>query len=293
MKINFHTIVWMPAKAGRGYKNDKKNRFWGWKRKDGMEGGRRVEYFFTELLNGFLSDFFLEKVGKKYHYCESQKAELRAVAVEMLPFIRREACWERRECCCQGRQLFGGPGENQAKTNDTGYEQVVMSLGSGVDKLQEDYTRKGMLLESYMIEVLAGELLLEGYGAYNRYIRENTNLHVARYHFPGSEERFPLEMLPQMLKDLTIQVNCNEAFCMRPKKSVLFISELTRDEKVSCEGICISCNNVQCPNRVGDSEDMDRLIAKTGDVTLNYGYSRIFGNQRMEGKEYRFSKEDP
>lgn len=210
-----------------------------------------MEAFFPDLLDIFLSAAFLEKVGKKYHYWDTQTTELYAVAEELLPLIRREACWERREAC--GRS--GAPMEKyrryQMDVADAVYEEVVMSLGSGLDDLQESYTNRGMLSESYMLEVLADELLLEGYGAYNRYIRENTGWHVARYHFFGSEEGFPLEMLPELLDRFAIPVTCNEVFCMQPKKSVAFVSELTQDAGISCRGICMGCNSAGCPNRIG------------------------------------------
>ncbi|HBA47819.1 MAG TPA: hypothetical protein DCZ91_08480 [Lachnospiraceae bacterium] len=52
------------------------------------------------------------------------------------------------------------------------YEDVIVSSGSSLDSLQESYHEKERLSESYMLEALASELLLIGYGAYNRYVRE-------------------------------------------------------------------------------------------------------------------------
>lgn len=213
--------------------------------------------FFTDLLEYFPSPAFLKKVRVKFHYEEERTGELRAVAEEMLPLLRREAFWERKP----------------AKET----ERVVMSLGPALDALQEQYSGQGLLSKSYMLEVLAGELLMEGYGAYNRYIAGTTDWHVARYHFPGSEEAYPLEMLPALLAGLTEQVTCNEAFCILPKKSVVFVSELTWDEKVRCEGICLGCNNVRCGNRIADDFRTKQVLARMTDVPLNYGYSRIFG----------------
>lgn len=98
------------------------------------------------------------------------------------------------------------------------HEQVVMSLGNGVDRLQEKYSERGLLSQSYMIEVMASELLLQGYVAYNYYIKENTDWHVARYHFLGSEENYPLEMMPDLLRELTPLITCNSAFVCCPKR---------------------------------------------------------------------------
>lgn len=225
--------------------------------------------FFPDALDAFLSSAFLEKVHKKFHFNAAQAFELQTVAEEMLPLMREKAFWERRE-------FFGG-NKHQSESCSVIYEQVVMSLGNGVDCLQERYSERELLSQSYMIEVLAGELLLQGYAAYNRYIRKNTDWHVARYHFLGSEEEFPLEMLPDLLKEFTPLISCNSAFCMLPKKSVAFIAELTQDEKVQCKGICVDCNSPNCSNRIADGDLVKRRLSVMADMPLSYGYGRIFG----------------
>ena len=220
--------------------------------------------FFTDLLDGFLNPSFLEKVRDKFHYEETQSRELQAVAEQMLPLMREEAFWESNISSLQ-------------KSSGTEYEDVVMSLGAGIDSLQDHYSSQGMLSRSYMLEVLASELLLQGYGAYNRYIEKNTDRHVARYHFLGSEDSFPLSMLPRLLDITDGRITCNEAFCMLPKKSVAFVAELTQDEKVRCEGVCVGCNRRQCPNRVAGNHPDQGIIARMADLPLTYGYGRIFG----------------
>ncbi len=221
--------------------------------------------FFPDVLDEFLNSDFLEHVREKFHYGETRKVEFQTVAEEMLPLMRKEAFF------LEGKQV---------EKDSVIYENVVMSLGNALDDLQESYGKKGLLSESYMLEVLASEVLMKGYEAYNRYVRENTDWHVAKYHFPGSEEAYPIEMLPQLLQKVTLRVTCNAAFCMQPKKSVAFVAELTQDEKVQCQGICIGCNNVQCLNRVEDGSPEHRRRSLMADMPLTYGYSRIFGVNR-------------
>ena len=228
-----------------------------------------MEAFFPDALDKFLSPAFLEEVCKKFHYDETQVSELQVVAEEMLPLMQEEAFWERR--------VFHGENEHQNEVSGVIHEQVVMSLGNGIDCLQERYSERELLSQSYMIEVLASELLLQGYVAYNRYIRKNTDWHVARYHFLGSEKDFPLEMLPKLLKELTPLITCNSAFCMLPKKSVAFIAELTQDDKVQCRGICVGCNNLNCSNRMEDGGLAGKRLSVMTDMPLTYGYGRIFG----------------
>ena len=259
---------------------------------------------FTELLDNFPRPAFQKKVRGKYHYDENQSEELKVTALEMLPFLRQEAFWQSAPMVQNGvslhRQITPGesgnigayrkdspeePGvvdlhkETASESKEARYERVVISLGPGIDTLQEQYGEKGFLSKSYMLEALAGELLLESYGAYNRYTAETTDYHVARYHFPGSEAAYPLERMPELLAGMTERVSCNATFCLLPKKSVVFVVELTRDETVQCEGICVGCGNVRCVNRVGitDAFGWRRRMAKMTDMPLNYGYSRIFG----------------
>lgn len=205
--------------------------------------------FFPELLDAFVTLDYLEYVRRKFHFEERQAEEIRAVAEEMMSVMRREAFWTSQEASFMKKQDWIG---------NTGaeYELVAMSLGSGVDFLQDDYNEKGLLLQSYMAEVLADELLMMGYDAYHRHIMAHTMQHVARYYFPGSEEALPLEILPVLLKNLTQKIICNSSFCMIPQKSVVFISELTKDENVGCRGICADCKNRSCENRIENHKSL-------------------------------------
>lgn len=243
--------------------------------------------FFSDLLDSFLEVDFLRKVHKKFHYAPEQMEMLSVVAKEMLPLMEKDAFWERRVSDAQigGKLSDAKPDEKferklpnslsvaaaqdfLATCSECKYEDVVISLGAGLDELQEDYNRKELLLESYMLETLAGELLLQGYGSYNRYVEGNGTWHVARYHFPGSEEEFPLEMLPKMLQGLTGRIACNTALCMQPKKSVAFVAELTQDAKKYCQGICIGCGSAHCPNRIEDDTCIGRLMRSKADMPL-------------------------
>jgi len=68
----------------------------------------------------------------------------------------------------------------------------------------------------------------------------------------------------------------------------VFWTELTK-EGVRCAGVCDSCENVQCENRIPDNPDNQEAAEKTEGVVesirwpdlfgrpLPYGYNRIFG----------------
>lgn len=225
-----------------------------------------MEIISPALLDEFISADFFEKILKKYHFDEEQTKLIQMTAKEMLPLIREEAF------CIS--QLYSMENIPPAINTETTYECVAISLGVGLDILQENYDKKGLLLQNYIVEVLASELLMQGYDAYNKHVAEHTAKHVARYHFPGSEAALPLELLPMLLKNLTPKITCNSAFCMQPKKSVVFISELTRNETVHCKAICVGCTNKSCPYRM---EENDLIRKRMTDLPLTYGYSRIFG----------------
>lgn len=231
-----------------------------------------MNIFFEELTDGFTSPSFLENVRRKYHYREEQLAELSEVASKLLLSIRRDARWEHR--------IFREPSaQDTAKDQAPAYSEVLMTLGEGPDLLQKEYLAQNLLSECYMAECLTAELLLEGYAAYNQYIAAHTEFRVARYHFPGSEENFPLERLPEILARSEMPVRCNEALCMIPKKSVAFVAELTRDKSVLCQGVCAGCARMTCPNRTETDSQIRQPFFHMTDIPLHYGYSRIFGKK--------------
>ncbi|HBA47820.1 MAG TPA: hypothetical protein DCZ91_08485 [Lachnospiraceae bacterium] len=84
-------------------------------------------------------------------------------------------------------------------------------------------------------------------------------------------------MVPELLKSFHCQITCNTAFCIIPKKSVVFVAELTQDEQIQCENICAGCHNVHCPNRAERDSLRGDMLARVADMPLSYGYSRILG----------------
>lgn len=228
------------------------------------DGTRRT--FFPEIWEAFSKEGFLKNVCRKYHYGETDMESLRCTAEAMLPRMGEQACWNHR--------LFGVSGVPVGS-------EAVITLGKGLDELQEEYSSKGLLSECYMVEALSSELLLLSYSAYNRELEKESGLHVARLHFLGSEETYPMTILPDLLKRLQMSVSCNEAFCMVPKKSVAFYTELTEDRAVRCPGICVGCNSRHCPNRIEERENitLKKMLADMTDVPLSYGYRRIFGGK--------------
>ncbi len=214
----------------------------------------KAEHSFCELIENMTTLSFLEHVAKRYHYLQEDLPELLIVAEKMQECVFREASFEIGEL-------------QVAQEGDRSRQAVVMTLGGGVDRLQDAYAEKEKLTESFMIEALGNELLLCAYGVWNRWIEAGTEYHVASYLFPGSGKDYPLEELPGLLTSVSDVVVCNESFLMIPKKSVAFYALLTKEPGVRCEGICQNCDRKDCRNRARE----ERL--------LPYGYARILGRE--------------
>ncbi len=226
------------------------------------------ELFFKDLCDDMIMDGFLKEVIYRYHYMESDEPELYAVASAMQDVIRNEAAFDctPRPDKRSGDDTWLWQGMQPAKDQ---LPFVVMTLGAGVDTLQDFYIAEGKLTESFMVEALAGELLMKAYSSFNKWLAENTKYYVANYIFLGSEKGYPLEDLPKYLEGSSLSILCNECYYMIPKKSVAFFIRLTKDAGVRCPGICESCKRKDCPNKT----KAERL--------LPYGYAKILGRDYL------------
>ncbi len=213
----------------------------------------------------------------RYHFPEDEREQLKQLCTRL-----KDACSDQISC------RFAACPEKEDRL------AASMTLGKGVDELQEKLQKQDMLLESYMVETLAGEALMEAYSRFHAEIHRRTGWFVKQMSFLGSSSE-PIEQLPALLKLLDCDsqytaayITCNESLCLIPKKSVVFWTELTK-EGVRCAGVCDSCENVQCENRIPDNPDNQEAAEKTEGVVesirwpdlferpLPYGYDRIFG----------------
>lgn len=244
---------------------------------------------------------FLDTVMKKFHFGEEERDAFLAAGREVEAAVRKEAgFWcvpyegnVRAASGSVGRLTdFERPADcrRAAQEGKTEIALVVLTLGKGVDALQERYTEEGRLSECYMAETIAGELLLKAYRQFNVWMEAQNGVHVARYHFFGAcenavcesglgAEELSLEAMSACVGALgLIEVRCNQACCLTPKKSVAFLAELTGDAGVRCEGICAGCGRKDCPNRCEKEQEEGRLCwPDFSERALPYGYARILG----------------
>lgn len=235
-----------------------------------------------------VTEGFLDAAMKKFHFDEKDRDSFWKVGQQVEAAAKKEAGFWYRE--------------------SRGLLQTVLTLGAGVDALQEQYTKDGLLTECYMAETIAAELMMAAYHSFNRWVEAHTGRHVARYYFYGNREAaeqaekknravpgqekagqsdpgsFSLRAMQEVVRAFGIpQVQCNQACCLTPKKSVVFAAELTADAGVRCEGICAGCGRRDCPNRYGTEEEGWKLRwPDFADRALPYGYARILGSARKE-----------
>ena len=120
-------------------------------------------------------DAFIEQVMRKYHFSTEEKEALQQVYEKVRTYMAPYAIY-RINTRMRGVPLLDA--EQSAL--------VAMTLGEGVDRLQEYYEREHALSESYMVECVANELLLQMYADFNqsypkfhrRYVKRLSLIHI-------------------------------------------------------------------------------------------------------------------
>ena len=140
---------------------------------------------------------------------------------------------------------------------------VLVTLGAGVDELQDACTKEGRLGESYMVECIAMELLGNAYEQSAERIHDHYGLWIGGFDFLGST--VPIEEMETLFCILEPQeVSYNQAYMLTPKKTVAFYTDLTEVRQESYCNQCAACRNTKCAHRR---------------APLTYGYQQIFGKR--------------
>ena len=179
-------------------------------------------------------------------------------------------CMTRRQC----EQILN-------LCREENYAIGIFTLGSRVDELENRYSSTERLREAYAVETICWELLRKGYDMFQRWAEAHLKQRLESYHFFGSEEGLPFEKMAQLLAEMgQNRITCNQAYCMEPKKSVMFLAEFSGGslkveskrnfreksgkssgagvkwnaaETEKCgdksTGICASCSNKECAYR--------------------------------------------
>ena len=189
---------------------------------------------FEQLLSRCQQADFIEEAARKNGYGREALPELSRIAGEVVRESGRKGSFTSK--------LLQEEAEGKRPVTVS-----VLTLGEGVDRLQDRYRERENMTAAYMAEVISNEILMKSYEAYDRMLAETTDYRVKEFHFPGSEEAYPLSDIGKILDMLDAPVQCLTSFCMVPRKSVVFYAELTREKGNACRSVCQTCEKRSCP----------------------------------------------
>lgn len=133
---------------------------------------------------------------------------------------------------------------------EAGTAAVLITLGEGIDRMQDRFMEEGRLSEAYMIECLAMELLNKAYICTEELLQEACGMWCSAYKFPGCE--LPLVMAAEIVDAFEQkEVTYNGAYVLIPKKSVAFIMEIQKEKPKAVREnmLCAGCGNKKCIHR--------------------------------------------
>ncbi len=206
------------------------------------------------LLEVELKEKNIDHVLKRCHFQPSDNKKMMALYEALRPLITAKAYY-----------LWDVPG---LSVNLQQYAAAFLTLGTGLDALQDLYLSSNHMLEAYMIDCLGLELLSAAYEEYARQMQCISGKSAVKLHFIGDE--YPFSFMDQMQQAMgETDITYNEQYVMSPQKSVAFLLEMKeQEEETSLQNfrhICSECKNVNCEYRQRDN--------------YTYGYQRIFGRK--------------
>lgn len=207
-----------------------------------------------ELLYLHLQDKQYRGMLTRYHFAEHDLEQLKQIGglveSEASPAMYYDVIGENMAAL--------GARDSAAQTERVA---VIVTLGSGVDGLQDRYMLRERLTEGYMVECVSMELLRLAYEQAAEHIHERLRKWMSGFAFVG--DQIPYEHMEEIFGCLAPQeVSYNEAYMLSPKKTVVFLTNLCDERADSYCHICEDCTNLTCPNR-----------------NLTYGFQRIFGER--------------
>ena len=200
-----------------------------------------------------LTDTFVKAIAHRYHYEWKDQKKMRQVAADI-----RSALEGQEGFYCifsETPDYFLEEGSKKAGY----YAGVILTLGEKIDCLQDTYSDKGDMEGAYMVEVMSGELLRNAYLQFSDWLYNNSCYEAESFLFFGAGESLPMEKIPELLVyQGEKKVRCNEAYCLEPKKSVVFLAKLKKQEEKKESGreknisavMCAGCGKKDCVYKI-------------------------------------------
>lgn len=212
----------------------------------------------------------LNHLIKHYHFREEDFGILQALSQVMTPLLQARAyyVWKKK-------------GEIVSYED---YAVVFLTLGDGVDALQEVYLGRQCLSEAYMVECIALEMLMKAYEEFVKQVQRETGKWAVKIDFLG--DTYPMELLPELYDGFdSMEITYNEKLVLSPGKSVVFLLPMSEKKTKNPCHICENCSNKECIFRTESHQkevrgrtDFQRR-AEPSEGVNTYGYQRIFGNK--------------
>ena len=182
---------------------------------------------------------FITNIISKYHFDEAAREQIIDIYSQIKECAKPYAVYRINQKATGIRMI-----------DDSQAAIVAMTLGAGVDELQEEYSLAGCLDEAYMIDCISNELLIHMYEEFNREYGRYHRRYIKKYIFVGDE--IPLTDNPKLLEQINTnknEITANEYGVLTPTKSVIFYALLSDNPNEKCQRICANCNNYNCDNK--------------------------------------------
>lgn len=184
-----------------------------------------------------LTEAELCRVLRGAHFSEDAFPMLRDIAGRMEEVLRAE-CWY------------------EAEGDERG---CIVTLGSALDALEEQYQESGAFSEAYGLDCLSLALLQNVYGALSDTLRQESGRGIGAFLFYGQQR--PLrEMRALFASSGQTTVRCGRSGMLRPKKSAAFLAVLS-GEACDTPAFCAGCGMPRCPFRQEEGGRMEKSAA--------------------------------
>lgn len=189
-------------------------------------------------------EHFIKEIMNKYHF--EPEAENDIISV-----------YEKMQSCMKPYAVY------RMNQRDTGIKDidskqsaiVAMTLGKGIDSLEEQLTDAGKLDEAYILECIAAELLLTMYGDFNKEYAKFHRRYVERYVFIGEE--IPVTEVPKLLKEVKgLKDAANTCTYIEKEngKSTEVLDEETENDKTENDNTENEKTGIECEDDITANE---------------------------------------
>ncbi|MEE1027134.1 MAG: hypothetical protein UH211_00440 [Agathobacter sp.] len=198
-------------------------------------------------------DIFLDR----YHFSKGDIDDVKSLYKAINPLIAAEA--------------FYSMDNSNIDVAIDDFATCFITLGFGIDSIQDVYIEQELVMESYIIDCLASELLSKAYTAFIDLFEKKTGKFVSKIDFLG--DKYPIELVEKIYQNIKPEkIKYNKSFQLIPSKTVSMLLSLSNSKSnFDVCNTCATCKNRDCSMR------KEPYVVNVGQNTSTYGYMAIFG----------------